>query len=401
MSARAFACSRSQLIALSSFKSAFEWKTYAKYWRFIAATKQQHECQLVVDFISFFVVVSVSVSVVAVDVDVVQFHFSLSLTRSHVFSLSICNYLHCYKKNTRNCASTFLQHRGIPIKSDLVSISNLFGLLWSKRTPTYLCCHLSGIIAPVFMFIHEISLLLSLFTSLFVHFVLQNFCFIFFVGRTPSYKYMYNIISNAANVIRFSIQRRQCTATATVCKLGEYGSNEIVSIRFELSGWRIMWSEISRTGQGVSNNCISIDSIEFSFWYVWSERWWENTALMETIESTVKICWSNQYCGWCAHDDTPCEMGLALQKNYKRTARQSYFEIAKDGSAVAVAGAMATADLCKWIKQNQNNSISQLGFHFMALLFGSIWISTFFGLCILIFYADLLTSSVCSMFHKI
>lgn len=250
------------------------------------------------------------------------------------------------------------------------------------------------------MFIHEISLLLSLFTSLFVHFVSQNFCFIF-VDRTPSYKYMYNIISNAANVIRFSIQSRQCTATATVCKLGEYGSNEIVSIRFELSVWRIMWSEISRTGQGVSNNCISIDSIEFSFWYVWSERWWENTALMETIESTVKICWSNQYCGWCAHDDTPCEMGLALQKNYKRTARQSYFEIAKDGSAVAVAGAMATADLCKWIKQNQNNSISQLGFHFMALLFGSIWISTFFGLCVLIFYTDLLTSSVCSMFHKI
>lgn len=106
MSARAFACSRSQLIALSSFKSAFEWKTYAKYWRFIAATKQQHECQLVVDFISFFVVVSVSV--VAVDVDVVQFHFSLSLTRSHVFSLSICNYLHCYKKKHEKLRFHFL-----------------------------------------------------------------------------------------------------------------------------------------------------------------------------------------------------------------------------------------------------------------------------------------------------
>lgn len=51
---------RSQLIALSSFKSAFELKSYAKYWRFIAATIQQHECQLVVDFISFFLVVVVA-----------------------------------------------------------------------------------------------------------------------------------------------------------------------------------------------------------------------------------------------------------------------------------------------------------------------------------------------------
>lgn len=52
----------------------------------------------------------------------------------------------------------------------------------------------------------------------------------------------------------------------------------------------------------------------------------------------------------------------ATFKNYKRTTRQTYFEIAKDASAVVLAtGAMATADLWKkWLKQNQ-----KLGFHFI------------------------------------
>lgn len=68
----ALACS--QLIALSSFKSAFEWKTYAKYWRFIAATKQQHECTLVVDFI-YFLSLSLSSSVLLL---LFKFIFSLS-----------------------------------------------------------------------------------------------------------------------------------------------------------------------------------------------------------------------------------------------------------------------------------------------------------------------------------
>lgn len=65
----------------------------------------------------------------------------------------------------------FLQCWETQIKSDLVSISNLFEACtyFCAHPPTYLCSHLSGIIALVFMFIHEISLLLSLFTSLSTH----------------------------------------------------------------------------------------------------------------------------------------------------------------------------------------------------------------------------------------
>lgn len=183
-----------------------------------------------------------------------------SLAHSDAYSFSLLAFaITCIatKKNRIENIEWIALRTFISLNTDNIGFSVHFQFIWtalkervhiSTHPSTYLCSHLSGIIALVFMFIHEISRLLSLFTSLFVHSVykISILCLWRYIhipcwtarhstATFHLHTYLCNTITaNAANVIRFTIPKRQNTAPLSV-NLESTGPEKIVSIRFELS----------------------------------------------------------------------------------------------------------------------------------------------------------------------
>lgn len=175
------------------------------------------------------------------------------------------------------------------------------------------------------MFIHEISLCYFLYLLLFTFIPFTKFLFYICCPWAAPYSTQSSTFIHTC--VKYHIECRQCGIRFTISKIDNHsvwihrlyivhthtGLKKLFpsdsNCLFKELCDRKSFKPVKRFRITISIE-ITVNSIEFLFAESSSERWWKNTILMETIESTAKnsLIKTMLRIVFRVHDDTPCDM---------------------------------------------------------------------------------------------